>query len=139
MLTSQRRTASARAHSDCILFYMTVESFEEVIKDYPKYYDHILDKATTYYLTTLPPSTLPSPYFLLTLALIPNPNPNPNPNPSPQPYHLNQAMERLENTLRSNASMELRLQQLDIKKDILRNKMQKGLGTRRASQIKMDP
>ena len=32
-------------------------------------------------------------------------------------------MERLENTLRSNASMELRLQQLDIKKDILRNKM----------------
>ena len=48
-------------------------------------------------------------------------------------------MERLENTLRSNASMELRLQQLDIKKDILRNKLQKGLGTRRASQIEKDP
>jgi hypothetical protein len=48
-------------------------------------------------------------------------------------------MERLENTLRSNASMELRLQQLDIRKDILRNKMQKGLGTRRASQIETGP
>ena len=47
MLTSQRRTASARAHTDCILFYMTVEDFEEVIKNYPKYYDYILDKAHT--------------------------------------------------------------------------------------------
>ena len=51
MLTSQRRTASARAHTDCILFYMTVEDFEEVIKNYPKYYDYILDKAHTDDLT----------------------------------------------------------------------------------------
>ena len=76
MLTSQRRTASARAHSDCILFYMTVESFEEVIKDYPKYYDDILDKASTYYLATLLPYYLLPYYLLLT-----NPNPNPNPKP----------------------------------------------------------
>jgi len=75
MLTSQRRTASARAHSDCILFYMTVESFEEVIKDYPKYYDHILDKATTYYLTTLPP------YYLTITLLLTDPSPNPKPKP----------------------------------------------------------
>ena len=53
MLTSQRRTASARAHSDCILFYMTVESFEEVIKDYPKYYDDILDKVSSHYYLRL--------------------------------------------------------------------------------------
>ena len=78
MLTSQRRTASARAHSDCILFYMTVESFEEVIKDYPKYYDHILDKASTYLLTTLLLTyyLLLTTYYLLTLTPTPNPNPN---------------------------------------------------------------
>ena len=65
-----------------------------------------------------------------------DPNPNPITKSSASP---DQAMERLENTLRSNASMELRLQQLDIRKDILRNKMQKGLGTRRASQIETGP
>ena len=73
MLTSQRRTASARAHTDCILFYMTVEDFEEVIKNYPKYYDYILDKAHTDYLTL-------TDHLLLTE---PNPGPDPNPNPNP--------------------------------------------------------
>jgi len=87
MLTSQRRTATARAGSDCILFYMTTSDFELVIKDHPKYYDEILDKA----------------------------------------------MERLENTLRSNADAEVQMQQIEknraLKADILRNKLSKGLGT----------
>jgi len=45
MFTTQRRTASARALDDCILYSMTVTDFEEVIQDYPKFYDSILDKA----------------------------------------------------------------------------------------------
>ena len=36
MFTSQRRTATARAATDCILFYMTVGDFEDVIREYPK-------------------------------------------------------------------------------------------------------
>lgn len=45
MLTKQKRTATALAATDCILFYMTAEDFEAVIKDYPMYYYTILDKA----------------------------------------------------------------------------------------------
>jgi CRP-like cAMP-binding protein len=45
MLTRQKRTGTALAATDCILFYMTAEDFEEVIKDYPTYYYTILDKA----------------------------------------------------------------------------------------------
>ena len=45
MLTSQRRTATARALTDCILFYVTITDFEEVVKAYPKHYSEILDKA----------------------------------------------------------------------------------------------
>ena len=36
MFTSQRRTATARAASDCILFHMSNADFEHVIRDYPK-------------------------------------------------------------------------------------------------------
>ena len=45
MLTSQRRTASTRAKTDCILYYMTAADFDTVIKHYPKYYDEIIEKA----------------------------------------------------------------------------------------------
>ena len=58
---------------------------EQVIREYPKYYDDILEKA----------------------------------------------MERLENIVRSNASYEVRMQQLSLRADILRNKNAKGLGTQK--------
>ena len=45
MLTSQRRTATAQAVDDCILFYMQACDFDEVIKDFPRYYDMILESA----------------------------------------------------------------------------------------------
>ena len=45
MLTTQRRTATAQAIADCILFYLHAADFDEVIKDFPSYYDIILDGA----------------------------------------------------------------------------------------------
>jgi len=45
MLTAQRRTATARAVTDCILFYVTISDFEGVVKGYPKLASEILDKA----------------------------------------------------------------------------------------------
>ena len=45
MLTSQRRTATAQSVDDCILFYMQACDFDEVIKDFPRYYDMILEGA----------------------------------------------------------------------------------------------
>ena len=38
MLTSQRRTATAQAICDCILFSMKAADFDEVIKDFPRYH-----------------------------------------------------------------------------------------------------
>lgn len=45
MFTSQRRTASARALRNCVLYTLTVTAFEETIQMHPKYYETILDKA----------------------------------------------------------------------------------------------
>ena len=47
MLTKQRRTATALAVSDCLLFFMTASGFEEVAGEYPMYYFAILEKAST--------------------------------------------------------------------------------------------
>ena len=44
MLTSQRRTATARALMDCILFYMTFDDFEKAVDGYPTYLNEILEK-----------------------------------------------------------------------------------------------
>ena len=86
MLCSQRRTATAQAIIDCILFFMRAADFDEVIKDFPKYYDDILEKA----------------------------------------------MERLEMTLKSNASLEVRQAHEKTKKDLLRQRTAK-LGVSRFS------
>ena len=88
MFTSQRRTATARAASDCILFHMSNADFEAVIRDYPKYYDDILEKA----------------------------------------------MERLEMIVRSNASREVRMKQLELRADILRERNLKKLGVQGPAQ-----
>ena len=53
MLTSQRRTATARAAMDCILFYMTFEGFEDAVADYPHYLEEILEKAIVRLESTL--------------------------------------------------------------------------------------
>ena len=45
MLTAQRRSATARALTDCILFFVTMSDFEEVVKSYPNLASEILDKA----------------------------------------------------------------------------------------------
>ena len=45
MLTSQRRTGAARAGTDCILSAMRAVDFNDVIKDFPKYYDDIIEGA----------------------------------------------------------------------------------------------
>ena len=66
MLTSQRRTATAFADTDCILFFMTTSAFDAVIRDFPMYYDQILNKA-------------------MERRYNPSHNPNPNPNPDPTP------------------------------------------------------
>ena len=79
MLTSQRRTATASADTDCILFFMTTSAFDTVIRDFPMYYDAILNKA----------------------------------------------MERLEKTLRSNASLEVRMRQLGLRQAILQQRAAK--------------
>jgi len=45
MFTSQRRTASARALRNCVLYTLSVTHFEETIQTHPKYYETILNKA----------------------------------------------------------------------------------------------
>ncbi|KAL1520748.1 hypothetical protein AB1Y20_022314 [Prymnesium parvum] len=45
MFTSQRRTASARALRNCVLYTVSVTHFEETIQMHPKYYETILNKA----------------------------------------------------------------------------------------------
>ena len=45
MFTSQRRTASARALHNCVLYTLSVGDFEKTIQRHPKYYDAILNKA----------------------------------------------------------------------------------------------
>ena len=45
MLTAQRRTASAMAITDCIMFYMTACDFDKVMNDFPSHYNEILDQA----------------------------------------------------------------------------------------------
>ena len=45
MLTSQRRTGAARAGTDCILSALRASDFNLVIKDFPKYYDDIIEGA----------------------------------------------------------------------------------------------
>ena len=88
MFTTQRRTASARALTDCILYSMTVGDFEEVIKDYPKYYDSILDKA----------------------------------------------MQRLDDIVTANGtSLEYRMQQIYMKKEMEKHANEKGLGLKQRS------
>ena len=79
MLCSQRRTATAQAIIDCILFFMRAADFDEVIKDFPKYYDDILEKA----------------------------------------------MARLEMTLKSNASLEVRQAHENTKKALQRQRSAK--------------
>ena len=45
MLTAQRRTATATAVTDCIMFYMTSQDFDDVMSDFPGNYNEILDRA----------------------------------------------------------------------------------------------
>ena len=45
MLTAQRRTATATAVTDCIMFYMTSQDFDDVMSDFPSNYNEILDRA----------------------------------------------------------------------------------------------
>ncbi|KAL1510271.1 hypothetical protein AB1Y20_006593 [Prymnesium parvum] len=53
MLTSQRRTATARALMDCILFFMTFDDFEKAVEGYPSYLNEILEKAISRLESTL--------------------------------------------------------------------------------------
>jgi hypothetical protein len=43
MLTGQRRTAAAKAVTDCIMFYMTSKDFDRVMNDFPHNYNEVLD------------------------------------------------------------------------------------------------
>lgn len=45
MLTGQRRSASAQAIADCVLFLMRTIDFDEVMKDFPSYLGSILEGA----------------------------------------------------------------------------------------------
>ena len=45
MLTGQRRTASAQAIADCVLFLMRTADFDEVMRDFPSYLGTILESA----------------------------------------------------------------------------------------------
>ena len=45
MLTGQRRSASAQAIADCMLFLMRTIDFDEVMKDFPSYLGSILEGA----------------------------------------------------------------------------------------------
>ena len=43
MLTGQRRTAAAKAVTDCIMFYMTSKDFDRVMNEFPHNYNEVLD------------------------------------------------------------------------------------------------
>ena len=45
MLTATRRIAGARALDNCILYVLTEEAFEEVMRYYPNHYDTILEQS----------------------------------------------------------------------------------------------
>ena len=62
MLTGQRRTAAAKAVTDCIMFYMTSKDFDRVMNEFPHNYNEVLDpKPTRALAPSLQPEASPKP------------------------------------------------------------------------------